>query len=322
RIKANILKQLPKKKRLTRTVHAEDKTVAAEGISAGVIVGVVVAATLFTLIACVMCLKFRRKKSAVAARVKRANALLQEKAKDMRARDSVSTEFSTISAAEAAFKRNTQLVAGPTADALTPPDGGDKAKKEEKKKKKKKERKKSVLDVLVAGIKNFSRKEEKKSKTKMKHSKTGKKKRLVGAFNKIDTDNSGDISFEEFVAACQSDDTAGMRTLFDAIDTNKDGAISKSEFVSTLRKNPEAAALAKKFKAFRGLWHRHSSRKGKKKLKKKKSRMTVAKSERRRKKMMDRHRTLNRIGESPEEGGAEAEKKKKSKKKKSKKKDD
>ena len=105
----------------------EDKAVAAEGISAGVIVGVVVAATLFTLIACVMCLKFRRKKSAVAARVKRANALLQEKAKDMRARDSVSTEFSTISAAEAAYKRNTQLVAGPTADALAPPDGGDKA---------------------------------------------------------------------------------------------------------------------------------------------------------------------------------------------------
>ena len=30
RIKANILKQLPKKKRLTRTVHVEDKTVAAE----------------------------------------------------------------------------------------------------------------------------------------------------------------------------------------------------------------------------------------------------------------------------------------------------
>ena len=71
-----------------------------------------------------------------------------------------------------------------------------------------------------------------------------KKKIIKKAFARIDADGSGEIDWEEFYVACQTDDMAKARTLFKMLDEDGSGAIDRDELVHALRHDAQAFELA------------------------------------------------------------------------------
>ena len=83
-----------------------------------------------------------------------------------------------------------------------------------------------------------------------------RRKSIKKAFSQIDKGNTGAVGFDQFLAVCESDDTATARKLFDLI-AGKAGAakITKAAFTDAMRHNEEAAALAEQFHGLRTLFN-------------------------------------------------------------------
>ena len=84
------------------------------------------------------------------------------------------------------------------------------------------------------------------------------------AFQKLDANGDGSLSFEEFLAVCSNsggDDADKVKALFDLLDLDLSGELSVEEIGTALERDPEAQELAKSFHSLHDLVDLSSVRK-------------------------------------------------------------